>query len=129
MALAPGRLRLEEGDYPLVPGATARRIVAQPGGARVEGARLRPGDWVRLYGSPVSWVELGRSPQHSASPVTYTPGRRTLKNLLSAALQPVGTTLYVYGGGWNWQDDGASRQTMALGVPDSWGAFLSLIHI
>ena len=125
VALTPGRLRLEGGDYPLAPGATARRIVAHPGGARVEGAYLKPGDWVRLYGSPVSWVELGRRPQHSAAPVAYTPGRRTLKNLLSAALQPVGTTLYVYGGGWNWQDDDASRQAMALGVPDTWGAFFA----
>lgn len=123
VAMAPGRLRLEGADFPLAPGATARRIISRPGGARVEGARLRPGDWVRLYGSPVSWVELARRPQHSTSPVAYTPGLRTLKNLLSAALQPVGTTLYVYGGGWNWQDTGAARQTRTMGMPPDWNAF------
>ena len=122
-ALAPGRLWLEGTDYPLACGAAIRRIVSRPGGARVEGAALRPGDWVKLYGSPVTWVELARRPEPFQSPVAYAPGRRTLKNLLCAALQPVGTTLYVYGGGWNWQDDGQCRQAMAQDIPAGWQTF------
>lgn len=35
------------------------------------------------------------------------PGRRTVLNLLRTAMQPMGTTLYIYGGGWNEQDTGA----------------------
>lgn len=92
-------------------------------GRRVEGASVAPGDWVKLYGSPVTWVELARRPESAVCPVTYTPGLRTLKHLLSAALQPVGSTLYVYGGGWNWQDNGPSRQAMDRGVPASWHTF------
>ena len=122
-ALVPGRLQMGNVPYPLVRGVMAYRMISRPGGTRVERAHPKPGDWVRLYGSPATWVELARRPQPYQSPVPYSPGLRTLKNLLSAALQPVGKTLYVYGGGWNWQDDGSAPQAMTLGVPASWGAF------
>ena len=122
-ALTRGSLQIEGVDDPLTCGVVPRRMVLRPGGARVEGAALRPGDWVKLYGSPVAWVELARRPEPFQSPIAYTPGRRTLKNLLCTALQPVGTTLYVYGGGWNWQDNGPCRQAMDRGVLESWHAF------
>ncbi len=57
------------------------------------------------------------------SSVQYIPGRRTLSNFLAAALAPVGTTLYVYGGGWNRQDTGASAQAVTIGVPAPWREF------
>lgn len=56
-------------------------------------------------------------------PVSYTSGQRTLKNLLAAAMQPVGHTLYIYGGGWNWQDDGASLLSRSIGTPRTWRDF------
>ncbi|MBR5948775.1 MAG: hypothetical protein IKZ82_09065 [Clostridia bacterium] len=59
----------------------------------------------------------------AACPVSYTSGQRTLKNLLAAAMQPVGCTLYVYGGGWNWQDDGASTLARRRATPRSWREF------
>ena len=59
----------------------------------------------------------------AASPVSFTPGERTLKNLLAAAMQPVGHTLYVYGGGWNWQDDGASLLARRTAAPRTWREF------
>ena len=124
-ALAPGRLQLGPEVHLLAPGAVVRRTVSRPGGARVESAAVRVGDWVRLYGRPVNWVEPVRRPEPAAAPVTYKPGLGTLKNLLAAALQPVGSTLYVYGGGWNWQDDGPSRQARTLGLPSEWGAFFA----
>ncbi len=31
---------------------------------------------------------------------TYTPGLCTVKNFLSTAVQPVGSTMYIWGGGW-----------------------------
>ncbi len=34
-------------------------------------------------------------------PVRGTPGVRTVRNLLATAMEPVGTTLYMYGGGWD----------------------------
>lgn len=58
-------------------------------------------------------------------PVTGTPGEHTLKNFLATALEPVGTTLYIYGGGWNWQDEGSSIQTTTIGVAPEWIRFFN----
>ena len=49
-----------------------------------------------------------------------TPGERTLKNLLNTALEPVGSTLYVYGGGWNEADDGAGVDACTIGLNPQW---------
>ncbi len=57
------------------------------------------------------------------TPVTAVPGEKTVKNLLQTALLPVGRTLYLYGGGWNWQDDGASLEARSIGIAASWAAF------
>ena len=57
------------------------------------------------------------------TPVAYNPGQRTLKNFLASALQPVGTTLYIYGGTWDWQDDESSINSTSIGVADSWVDF------
>lgn len=52
--------------------------------------------------------------------VTGTPGKLTLKNFLQTAVMPVGNVLYVYGGGWDWQDIGASVQARTIGVSEMW---------
>lgn len=57
------------------------------------------------------------------TPVAYNPGQRTLKNFLASALQPVGTTLYIYGGSWDWQDDESSINSTSIGIADSWVDF------
>ena len=59
----------------------------------------------------------------SQIPVACTPGKRTLKNFLATAMQPVGTVLYVYGGGWNFENTGASKEACSIGVPGSWIRF------
>ena len=51
------------------------------------------------------------------------PGVRTVKNFLKTALEPVGTTLYIYGGGWDWQDEAAAVQARTLGVSPDWVCF------
>lgn len=53
----------------------------------------------------------------------YVPGLRTLKNLLATAMTPLGQALYVYGGGWNWQDTGAGPQAVSIGLAPEWFAF------
>ena len=53
-------------------------------------------------------------------PVKGVAGTKTLKNFLTTALQPVGTVVYVYGGGWDWQDKGSGMQTTHIGIPNSW---------
>ena len=95
----------------------------RPGGAQASPERAEPGEWARLYGIPVTQIDLYPFQPLDAVGIAYRPGLRTLKNLLSAALCPVGRTLYVYGGGWNWQDDRASCQAVSAGVPECWGRF------
>ena len=56
-------------------------------------------------------------------PVSGILGERTVLNFLRTALEPVGTTLYVFGGGWNWQDNGAAPQGRELGVSPEWTKF------
>ena len=51
------------------------------------------------------------------------PGVKTLKNFLKTAMEPVGTTLYIYGGGWDWQDEGSAVQATSLGVSPDWVRF------
>ena len=58
--------------------------------------------------------------------VKGVPGERTLKNFLRTALMPVGRTLYIYGGGWDWQDKGASELARTIGVSDDWSRFFDL---
>ncbi len=55
------------------------------------------------------------------APVYGTTGLRTVKNLLQTALYPVGTTLYIYGGGWNWQDNGGA----VTYEPGEWAKFFA----
>lgn len=50
----------------------------------------------------------------------------TIEKLLKTALQPVGTTLYIYGGGWNEEDTGAGKATTTIGVSPSWKKFYDL---
>ena len=57
------------------------------------------------------------------SPINYTPGLRTLKNFIAAAFQPVGTTLYVFGGGWDFQDVGTSNEGRTNEISVNWVKF------
>ena len=47
----------------------------------------------------------------------------TLKKFLSIAMQPVGTTMYVWGGGWNEADTGSGVDALTIGVSPKWKAF------
>lgn len=51
------------------------------------------------------------------------PGKTTLKHFLEVALQLAGTTLYIWGGGWNEEDTGAGIEAVTLGVSPRWKEF------
>ncbi len=71
-------------------------------------------------------TELPRDDSAVIDPkVKGEPGVKTLENFLKTALSPVGTVLYVYGGGWDWQDEGGSVQTVSFGLSESWVRFFN----
>ena len=57
--------------------------------------------------------------------VSGVPGEKTLLNFLKTAMEPVGTTLYIYGGGWDWQDVGSSVEARTIGVSPDWVRFFN----
>lgn len=51
------------------------------------------------------------------------PGVHTIKNLLMTSLEPVGSTMYIYGGGWNEEDTGAGVEAVSIGLSQTWKEF------
>ncbi|MCM1157509.1 MAG: hypothetical protein NC300_08390 [Bacteroidales bacterium] len=50
-------------------------------------------------------------------------GSSTIKNFLKTAIAPVGSTMYVWGGGWNEEDTGAGKDARRIGLSAVWRAF------
>lgn len=80
-------------------------------------ADLTAGAIVKVYGDTAFLTFVA---EDYTAPVSGTPGKRTLKNYLQTAMNPVGTALYVYGGSWDWQDVNSSTQALTIGLPQSW---------
>lgn len=55
--------------------------------------------------------------------VTTDLSSSTLKTLLLTGLEPVGTTMYIWGGGWNEEDTGAGTEAVTVGVSAQWEVF------
>ena len=47
----------------------------------------------------------------------------TLRNFLKVSLAPVGSTMYIWGGGWNKADNGAGRDALRIGLNPQWRTF------
>ncbi len=60
------------------------------------------------------------------SSLTPVPGENTLQNLLLTAIQPLGSTMYIWGGAWNEDDTGAGIEARTLGVSPRWAEFSAL---
>lgn len=59
----------------------------------------------------------GRGQEHTI-PETYS-----IERLLLLAKEPLGRTMYVWGGGWNEEDTGAGVEARSLGVSPAWEEF------
>ncbi len=66
---------------------------------------------------------LGRFSETNDGCLTMTAGERSLENLLATAKEPVGRTMYVWGGGWNDEDTGAGIEATSIGISPRWEAF------
>ena len=115
-----GVLPAEDGAYPI-------QNVLREG----ESFRITEKDGVIVSCEPAGAASAGPPAASSGSltvaelPVSGVPGKRTVKNFLQTALMPAGSTLYVYGGGWDWQDIGSSHETRTIGVSPFWTRFFN----
>ena len=50
----------------------------------------------------------------------------TMEELFQIALAPMGSTMYIWGGGWNAENEAAGGGTTQLGVSPKWAEFASL---
>ncbi|WP_290755934.1 fibronectin type III domain-containing protein [Anaerostipes sp.] len=50
-------------------------------------------------------------------------GESTIKNFLKTAVSPVGSTLYIWGGGWNKSDTGTGKDGKRIGLNGEWNKF------
>lgn len=50
-------------------------------------------------------------------------GISTIKNFLKTALAPIGSTMYVWGGGWDETDTGAGMDARRIGLRPAWRSF------
>lgn len=48
---------------------------------------------------------------------------KTMQEFLKIAMEPVGQTMYVWGGGWNEEDTGAGIEATTLGLSSQWKIF------
>lgn len=51
--------------------------------------------------------------------------RKTIGNLLLTALEPVGSTMYIWGGGWDDADTDSGGEAVRIGVSPRWAEFAS----
>lgn len=54
---------------------------------------------------------------------TPTEKSATIENLLRTALEPVGSTMYIWGGGWDGEDSGSGAVSTRIGVSPKWKEF------
>lgn len=53
----------------------------------------------------------------------HEPEQVSILDFLEIAAAPVGSTMYVWGGGWNEADTGAGIEAVTLGLSERWAAF------
>lgn len=81
---------------------------------------------ITVEGDVVTAAEEIKTDETPYTPcVSGTPGEKTLTNFLKTSLMPAGTTLYIFGGGWDWQDIGSSVSARSLGVSPDWVKFFN----
>lgn len=103
---------------------TVYEINTMPGGAKINNnTSLKLGETVKVYGEPADVVYLTFVAEPYEAPVKGNAGERTIKNFLATAMEPVGTTLYIYGGAWDWQDIGSSNQAKTIGISQTYVDF------
>ena len=126
-AIDKKRIEIDGKSFPLAKKVQYLTITRKAGGSHTKRiSKPGIGETAKIYGKPVRFVDLTFVATPYVPPVAPTPGLRTLKNFLTTALLPCGTTLYVYGGNWNWQDSASGHQATEIGIPKEWIEFFQM---
>lgn len=72
--------------------------------------------------------EINGNVKNESTKTNTTPkqSERSILDFLKIAIEPVGSTMYVWGGGWNEEDTAAGIEAVTLGVSPRWAEFASM---
>lgn len=78
--------------------------------------------YIRAYRKQNGNIQYAKSSQRVSTTVPLE-GVSTIKNFLQTAIAPVGSTMYVWGGGWNRADTAAGKDAKHVGLSSKWRVF------
>ena len=119
-------IKINGTNYQRLENTKTYEIKKAAGGASVVSTTIKENDNVIITLTKNNYVKnIYKTVATTAysSPVTAVPGERTLTNFFRTAFSAVGHALYVYGGAWNFQDNGSSNAARSIGVSPSWVKF------
>ncbi len=70
-------------------------------------------------------AELDKNKKSIEESISSKQGERSILDFLKIAIKPVGSTMYVWGGGWNEEDTAAGIEAVTIGVSPRWAEFAS----
>ena len=79
--------------------------------------------YVRAYKTAGDGKKTYSKKSDVASTMVALEGTSTIKNFLKTAIAPIGSTMYVWGGGWNKADTGAGTDAKRIGLSPAWRSF------
>lgn len=77
---------------------------------------------VRAYRAGKGKTIYGKFSKKGTTTVAQN-GTSTIRNFLTTALAPVGSTMYIWGGGWNEENTGAGKDGRRIGLNPAWRKF------
>ncbi len=71
------------------------------------------------------YIEIYEKVQQPKIGTRQNKRQQSIESLLLLAKEPLGKTMYIWGGGWNEEDTGAGIEAVTLGVSPKWKEFAS----
>lgn len=90
------------------------------------GFKLYQKEWWHYMDTTAYPVEEIFEPSKDTQENEKLHAKKSILDLLKTAMQPVGQTMYVWGGGWNEADTGAGKEAVTLGISENWKKFSDL---
>lgn len=81
--------------------------------------------YIRAYKTGKNGKKTYGKSSKKVSTTVAVEGESTVKNFLKTAIAPVGSTMYVWGGGWNKADTEAGTDAKRIGLSPTWRKFAS----